>query len=257
MVDRARVVMRMETEAADRTREARAIARRLHLDLDLVASKVAEDAADLILAMRADGLEVRGVRPAMRPGTGLRIDFQWLARRGVNLSRRQPLARAIGRDTRQVLDATAGLGHDAALLAALGFQVTAVERNPVLAIMLESALREARRDSRIAAVLGDRLQFEHQEARTIMQSMPGRFDCIYLDPMFPPRRKASALANKEIRLVRALVGDDDDAADLLEPALAAARRVVVKRPTWAPPFESAPTASITGKLVRYDLYVRG
>jgi 16S rRNA (guanine1516-N2)-methyltransferase len=247
--------MCIETEEADRTRRAKAMARRMALEI--VNGDAAEGAAELVLAMRDDGLELRSVTPAMKPGTGLRIDFHWLARRGVNLSRNQPLARAIGRETRHVLDATAGLGQDSALLAALGFQVTAVERDPILAAMLGSALRDARGDPAIVRILDDRLQFKCGEGRTIMRAGPWEFECIYLDPMFPPRRKKSALPNKEIRLVRALVGDDEDAADLVGTARAAARRVVVKRPTWAPPLMRDPTASIAGKLVRYDLYVQG
>lgn len=74
--------------------------------------------------------------------------------------------------------------------------------------------------------------------------------------MFPPKRKASALAKKSIRMVRAVVGDDEDAADLLECARRiAGQRVVVKRPTDAGPLSGpAPASAIETKLVRYDVY---
>ena len=80
-------------------------------------------------------------------------------------------------------------------------------------------------------------------------------DVVYLDPMFP-LRKRSALAKKEMRVLRRLVGDDEDAGELLEVARRAARRrVVVKRTPEAPPLAAAPTMSYRGKLVRYDVYL--
>jgi 16S rRNA (guanine1516-N2)-methyltransferase len=61
---------------------------------------------------------------------------------------------------------------------------------------------------------------------------------------------------KEIRLLRDLVGDDTDAPELLEISRGIARdRVVVKRPDDAPPLAPDPDMSLTGKLVRYDVYL--
>jgi len=86
--------------------------------------------------------------------------------------------------------------------------------------------------------------------------LPQRPDAVYLDPMFPPKRKKSAAVNKEMRLLRELVGDDLDAPDLLEVARGVAReRVVVKRPDHAPPLAPYPSMSFLGKLVRYDVYL--
>jgi 16S rRNA (guanine1516-N2)-methyltransferase len=85
--------------------------------------------------------------------------------------------------------------------------------------------------------------------------MDPRPDAVYIDPMFPPKRKTSALPPRSIRLVRVVVGDDEDAADLLQVALAtAAKRVVVKRPNHAPPLLDNPVASYKGKLARFDVY---
>jgi 16S rRNA (guanine1516-N2)-methyltransferase len=255
MAERARVAtLRIETEDRDRRRVAESLARRL--GLRMIADAGSDACGDFTLAMRDDGLELRSAMPRMKPGTGLSIDFHWLRHRRANLTRQQPLAKAVGRDTRTVLDATAGLGQDAALLAAMGFKVTAVERHPILAAILDAALRDAAIDPVIATRLGGRLAFVHQDARVMLAAGSRQFDCVYLDPMFPPKRKASALARKEIRLVRALVGDDDDAGELLALARAHARRAVVKRPAHAPPLAEDVTGSIAGKLARYDLYVR-
>ncbi|MBX3461518.1 MAG: class I SAM-dependent methyltransferase [Planctomycetes bacterium] len=160
------------------------------------------------------------------------------------------LAKAVGirKQPSQVLDATAGLGRDAYALAALGCDVTAVERSPVVAALLQDALTRAAGDpavARIRLVVGD--------ARDAMQR--ARYEVVYLDPMFPERRK-SAKVKKEMQYMQALLGDDS-ADDLLAPALACAtRRVVVKRPVHAPTLAPAPKPShvFKGKSVRFDVY---
>lgn len=59
-----------------------------------------------------------------------------------------------------------------------------------------------------------------------------------------------------MRLFRDIVGDDLDAAALLEAALqAATARVVVKRPRKAPVIEGPkPSYVLEGKSSRYDIY---
>ena len=83
----------------------------------------------------------------------------------------------------------------------------------------------------------------------------GPWHAVYLDPMFPHRDK-SALVKKEMQVFRQVVGDDDDASQLLEAALGCARyRVVVKRPRKAPAIAGPePAARVEGKSSRYDIY---
>jgi 16S rRNA (guanine1516-N2)-methyltransferase len=79
---------------------------------------------------------------------------------------------------------------------------------------------------------------------------------VYIDPMFPPKRRGSALPPKAAQMLRELVGHDTDAAELLAAARSIARsRVVVKRPDHAPPLADPVDAQYKGKLVRYDVYV--
>ena len=233
-------------------RRARKLASELSLPL---TDDPAESAATLRLAVTAGGLELRE-RAGQR--AELRIDLTTIdTRTGPgNLSRKQPLARAIGRRNRTVLDATAGLGHDAALLACMGYCVTAVERSPVVAALLRDALDRAQSAERFNAALAGRLTLIVGDARDVLREMADPPDAVYIDPMFPPKRKASALAKKRIRLIRRLVGDDPDAGDLLEAARRrAGHRVVVKRPSYAEPIGGTPDMTIAGKLVRYDVYL--
>ncbi|MCZ6834482.1 MAG: class I SAM-dependent methyltransferase [Planctomycetota bacterium] len=174
-----------------------------------------------------------------------------------NLSRKQPLAKAIGKDTQTVVDATAGLGHDAFLLACMGFEVMAVERSPVIGRLLQDGLRRALESPVHAERLKDRLQVTIGDAKAFLESMKTKPDVVYVDPMYPPKRKQSALAKKHIRLVRDIVGNDEDAESLAQAALRIAqRRVVVKRPNHAPPLLDEPDLQFKGKLVRYDVYLK-
>jgi 16S rRNA (guanine1516-N2)-methyltransferase len=255
MHDHPDIAVTIEPGAAGLGRRAALLAEELALPL---VEDAAAAEATLLLMLTAAGLELReAASPATR---GACVDFTAIdLRTGAgNLSRRQPLARAIGRASRTVLDATAGLGHDAALLACMGYSVTAVERSPVVAALLQDGLNRALADERFRQALSGRLRVIVADARAVLMAMDEPPDAVYIDPMFPPKRKASALAKKSIRLLRQVVGDDEDAGELLQKALdCCARRVVVKRPTHARPLGSKPAASIAGKLARYDVYTPG
>jgi 16S rRNA (guanine1516-N2)-methyltransferase len=229
---------------------ARRLAAELGLPFAERPEEIAAAGADVVLVVAAGGLELRDAAEPAAPG--VRVDFRSIER---GAGRRQPLPRAIGAGRPTVLDATAGLGGDAALLAILGYEVTAVERSPVVFALLRDGVTRAGRDPRLAAALGGRLRLIRADARVVLGDAVPAPDVVYIDPMFPPKRKASALAKKGIRAVRAVVGDDADAADLLDAALGrAGRRVVVKRPRHAAPIGPAPVSTVRGKLVRYDLY---
>lgn len=164
--------------------------------------------------------------------------------------RRQLIARAVGlhrqRDLR-VLDATAGFGRDAILLAALGAEVDCCERHATVYAKLCAAV--AHLPEEIAA----RVRCHAIEARTVLAD--GHWDVIYLDPMYAPTGK-QALPRAAAQALRELVGEDRDADALLAPARAAAlRRVVVKRALRAPALAGTrPMQSLRGNSIRFDLY---
>lgn len=232
-------------------RAAKALAGRLGLPF---ANAAVPPVGQLTLVLTGQQLELRDYESKRK---GVCADFASIdpqTRAGKGL-RSQPLARAIGQTARTVVEATAGLGHDSALLALLGYEVTAMERSPVIAALCEDGLRRALQDESLAPRLRDRLRVIIADARSLLPMTKPKPDAIYIDPMFPPKRKASALAKKSIRLVREVVGDDSDAAELLAIARQVAReRVVVKRPTHAKPLAPNPTMTYEGTLVRYDVY---
>jgi 16S rRNA (guanine1516-N2)-methyltransferase len=176
--------------------------------------------------------------------------------------RSQLLARAVGLKgaaSIDVLDATAGLGRDAFVLASLGCRVTLVERSPIVAALVGNGLARAVSDSAAGDTVSH-MQLVVADARELLSRLASgeagaQPDVVYMDPMYPQRTKA-ALVKKELRVLRALVGRDDDAAELLAVATRVARRrVVVKRPLRAPALEGpVASAQIRGKTTRYDIY---
>lgn len=183
-------------------------------------------------------------------------------RRRFGGGRGQTIARAVGLKggaSPSVLDATGGLGRDAFVLASLGCRVTLLERSAVVAALLQDGLERAALDEEIGPWVGERMVLCHSDALSYMAALgEADFpDVVYLDPMFPHRRK-SAQVKKEMRLLQQLLGGDEDADRLLPAALRVAKkRVVVKRPDYAPCLAGMkPTMAITSKKHRYDVYVK-
>lgn len=174
-------------------------------------------------------------------------------------SRKQPLARAVGLKHHSVWDVTAGFAQDALLLVSMGYSVRAIERCPIVSAMLLDAWQRLQKSDAIQNSLVRRLQFTHADAIQILQSVDDDDapEVIYLDPMYPPKRKKSAQVRKRLRILRDLVGDDSDAEELcLLAKQLAGKRVVVKRPVYAEPLLADPDIAFEGKLVRYDVYLQ-
>jgi 16S rRNA (guanine1516-N2)-methyltransferase len=177
-------------------------------------------------------------------------------RRKTGASRADRLCRAVGlgRGTTTVVDATSGLLRDAAALAHAGLSVTALERSRVMAALQEDGLRRAR----AAGVALRELVLVHADARSWLAGVAGTAlapDVVTIDPMYADSHR-SAVPPKEMRLLREVVGGDEDAAALFEVARRAAlRRVVVKRPLHAPPLARGESVRLVGNTTRFDVYL--
>lgn len=169
-----------------------------------------------------------------------------------------PLYRAVLAGAESVIDATAGLGADAFHLAARGVSVSMIERSAVVAALLADALVRALAGEygAAAAAAAGRLSLREGDARDVL---PGSHaGVVLLDPMFPTADN-SASPKKGMRLFRELLPappEGGEHAELLALARrAATRRVVVKRALRAPPLAGvAPSGSLSGRTVRFDLY---
>jgi 16S rRNA (guanine1516-N2)-methyltransferase len=245
-------------ESSAQTLQARALAARLELPFALADAPLL---LPLLLVVTPHRLELReNVPKAAGP---VFVDFLAGAvdhRRRFGGGKDQALVRAVGvkgPKTPTVLDATAGLGKDAFVLATFGCTVHLLERSPVIAALLEDGLKRAEADPDTRPIAA-RMHLSVGDATQILHRLPmsERPDVVYLDPMYPHFGK-TALKGKEMRLFRMLVGDDEDTPELLHAALACAQqRVVAKRPRNAPTIEGpAPSGSIESKNTRYDLYI--
>ena len=180
-------------------------------------------------------------------------------RRKFGGGRGEAVAKAVGikgNDFPTVIDATAGLGRDAFVLAAIGCKVRLVERHPVVAALLEDGLARAYADAEIGEFMQERMQSVAVSHIAQLDCEKEQADVVYLDPMYPHKQK-SALVKKEMRVFQHLVGADLDADSLFLPAKALARkRVVVKRPDYAPFMaDTKPDFSHTTKNHRFDIYL--
>lgn len=156
----------------------------------------------------------------------------------------------------EIVDATAGLGRDAFLLASLGSKVTLIERSTKMHDLLAAGLERAAAEGGALAETIARMTLLHGDSRELLPQLAPQV--VLVDPMHPPRGN-TALVKKEMRQIREIVGSDPDAEELMRVALEHAQnRVVLKWPLRAPPMEGIrkPSHQILGKSTRYDVFVK-
>ncbi len=212
-----------------------------------------------VLAIQDGHLELRA---ASGTRNAIHVDFvtPMMGQKLSGPSRKEPMARAIAfeRVGRSVIDATAGLGGDAFRMATWGCEVTAIERNPVVAAMLADGVRRAMAVPQLADVLDERFRLVTDDAVAFLRTLADgdRPDVVYLDPMFAEATGKSAAVRKEMTLLRALLADDptDERALLAAARDVAMDRVVVKRMRHAAALAEPVDVAYRGSVVRYDVY---
>lgn len=247
------VMLLCASKAQESVRQARSIAEKWGFEL------VQEAPAQLYLIWQEDRLGLLdGADPSHKiPVTVDFLSAESLYRKQHGGGKSEPIVKAIGikgKTDYHVLDATPGLGRDAFVLACAGCTVTMVERSSTVAALLEDGIKRLGEQS---PEIAGQMSLVHGNSQDVMQYWEkARVDAVYLDPMFPHRKK-SALVKKEMRLFQQLLGNDDDADLLLQPARQlATQRVVVKRPNSAPPLaQQSPSMAIKSKKHRFDVYV--
>lgn len=221
------------------------------------------------LVFTSNGLALRlSTEPSW---SDIRVDFASAAlayRKQHGGGRNEAIAKAIGikgKDSLSVIDCTAGMGVDSFIMASVGADVLMLERSPIIAALLDDAL------FRFAAEhdpLHEKLTLVQSDASAYLQSLlntdstPSNSsipDVIYIDPMFPHKKK-SALVKKEMQAFQMLLGPDQDSEHLLTSALEVnPKRIVVKRPNEAPELVNeqgrSPSMAIRSKKHRFDVYL--
>ena len=168
------------------------------------------------------------------------------------------LAKALGRKTKSVIDATTGWGQDSLHIFRMGYELMCIERSPLMIELLKDGLQRLSQETWIKNCALSVPHLVAGNAIELLNTLSTPPDAIYIDPMFPPKRKQSALAKKSMMILRELLGDDDDKEQLFTAAFqATGKRVVVKSPDYAPPLMGKPSHTFQGKLLRYDVYLKG
>ena len=179
--------------------------------------------------------------------------------------RGQSIAKAIGlkqgMPPPSVIDATAGLAKDAYVLACLGCSMTLLERSPIIVELIKDAIRRAEDDEGFKSILKTGFSVIAESSIDYLKELEKsedrkRPEVIYLDPMYPHRKK-SASVKKNMQILQKLLGQDLDTHELLNIALkTATKRVVVKRPKGAENLtDISPTYTVESKKTRYDVYI--
>ncbi|PIE42092.1 MAG: 16S rRNA methyltransferase [Gammaproteobacteria bacterium] len=206
-----------------------------------------DETADWRLDLKDDCYQLQHINHRL----SLSIDFRIGHYRHRNRhTGKEPLLRAIKikqKLPQQIIDTTPGVLKDSFMLSGRGIKVIAIERSPILYVMVKRAL--AQTDSRIHYVFADAID--------TLSAYTG--EIIYLDPMYPAKKK-SARVRKEMQMLHDLVGSDTDADQLLASARAHAStinaRVVVKRPRYAAPLGGQqPSFTAQTKTTRFDIYL--
>lgn len=184
-----------------------------------VAGCAKRGAAQFQLRQTRDGLELMAL---MEPALGvLRIDLLhgsagW--RSGVR-ARSERLVRACGvlrgETAPMIIDGTGGLGTDSWLLASAGATVITCERHPVLAALLRDGVQRAAVDAPDVAA---RIRILEGDVRGHLDGLEA--DVLYLDPMYPQRRKA-ALGDRRLRFLAALLAARESSSSAAAGVVAA------------------------------------
>jgi len=203
--------------------------------------------------------------PRRTGGAKVRVDFERTRKRGASFGG-SPFLRAIlngqPKNTMPwVVDATAGLGADAFVMADVGMQVTLIEQHPVLFALLRDGLERARNAACVStAAAAARMRLFQGDSTKILGCVAQGADVVYIDPMYPTTAtKRSALPQKGMAAARSLLNESEQEGGLfLSQILAAAgqasiARGVLKRPKRAAP-QLAPLHCFASKDTRFDLY---
>lgn len=160
------------------------------------------------------------------------------------------LARAVGVKSGirpKILDLTGGLLGDTLLILSFGCEVTTLERHPIVAFLIQSALLNATHPAL------SRLTFVASDAASYLNSHSPP-EVVFFDPMFEDANER-ALPKKEMRIFRNYIGADQDALSVFKFIRSQnPKRLVVKRPRLSVELGEAPQIKFEGKATRYDVY---
>ncbi len=232
------------------------LAKRLDIPVVILVTKATQE--EFFLSWRDGRLKLLDKELLKKGGLSVDIEPRPGEQRSWPAPKKGALAQALGRRTKTIVDATTGWGQDSLHIFRMGYELRCIERSPIMFELLADGFK---RLADVDWVIDLDIQVPELisgNAIEVLAKLEKKPECIYIDPMFPPKRKKSALAKKPMTILRDLLGDDEDREQLFEVAMrTATKRVVVKSPDYAKPIAGKPNESFSGKLLRYDVYLNG
>ncbi len=160
------------------------------------------------------------------------------------------------KDKLNILDTTTGLGRDTFTLAARGHRLTSLEKDSYIYILLVDALHRARQTLNLKDI-ANQIDLINIDANEYINTTNISFDCIYIDPMFPPRNKSAKVKQGMQVLHDIAFNNDESNSNLLKNIILSkkTKKAVVKRPINADfLYDKKPTSQLKGKTNRFDVY---
>ena len=114
--------------------------------------------------------------------------------------RGQNLAKAVGMKSnknRTIIDATAGLGYDAFILASLGANVTLIERSKIMHNLLQEGISEAKSFGGEISGIINRMNLIFGDSKFILPDLLP--EVILIDTMYKDRKKTALVKNDNIK----------------------------------------------------------
>lgn len=231
------------------------LAEKLEVPFFTTVSK--ETAEDFFLTWRDGCLKLLDKELLKKGGLSVDIEPRPGEQRSWPAPKNGTLAQALGKKTKTIVDATTGWGQDSLHIFRMGYELRCIERSPIMVELLADGFKRLSEVDWVKNLGVEVPELLAGNAIDLLSNLTEKPECIYIDPMFPPKRKKSALAKKSMTILRDLLGDDEDKEQLFEMAMqTASKRVVVKSPDYAEPIAGKPSDSFSGKLLRYDVYLK-
>jgi len=153
-------------------------------------------------------------------------------------------------ESKLIWDLCGGWGEDGLMMALWSHNVVSYESSPVVHLLAQRALEKFTHQQ----APDIKIKRMHAKAEDALAKANQKPEVIYLDPMYP-QTKSKALNQSEMRYLKPLANNSDNALRLLETSLnVATESVILKRPIKAEILLQSPTRSIEQGSTRYDIY---
>ena len=184
------------------------------------------------------------------------IEFNSLLKR---LNQKETIIKAFGIKKNykpNILDTTAGLGRDSFILASQGCYITMIERNPIIYILLNNALKNSINNSNLKNIIKKMNLIYNDSINFLLHNKIENIDIIYIDTMFPKTNK-DRLVKKNMQIFQNIIENDTDDKELLNISLKQnVKKVIVKRLLKMNYINNLkPNFEIKGTKIRFDIYI--